>query len=453
MKKLKEFWIIGLWGERNYHLIMDDGKLIMVGENGCGKSTVLRIFFYTLAQKWGRLLKEDFNKIKIVFEDKVIEFSKEQLGRSEEYYLDPKSDVFDHLPMRIRRRIFGEDMHKIMSDDVKDLLYNMGLSDRMFQNELEELEKLTTVVPSSMKEISDYLNNYFDYPILYMPTYRRIEKRPEISEGYYGYDQKRTKWDKRNISNLKIEVSHIGMSDVNDAIHSLIREIKRRYSASAAQLNVECFKGILSQDFKEVTSIPIEFLEPESIEMVFESMNEQELSEAEKILIKEKLMAIIEKTESYDEYDKIVIYYYNMLINRYEKLKQIEEKLEHFFYVCNQYLSGKEFVYKPNNFEYSIEVKSRDGSKKEMSIEQLSSGEKQIVAMFSYIYLLIKDSCMVIIDEPELSLSVPWQEIVLEDVLKSDTCSYLVVATQSPFVYQNTLRPYTHAIEEFLTVE
>ena len=67
-------------------------------------------------------------------------------------------------------------------------------------------------------------------------------------------------------------------------------------------------------------------------------------------------------------------------------LKEIENKLEHFFYVCNQYLSGKEFVYKPKSFEYAITVQSRNGSQKEMNIEQLSSGEKQIVALFSYIY-------------------------------------------------------------------
>lgn len=65
MNQIKEFCIIGLWGERNYHLKINDGKLVMVGENGCGKSTVLRIIYYTLAEKWGQLIKEDFERIRI----------------------------------------------------------------------------------------------------------------------------------------------------------------------------------------------------------------------------------------------------------------------------------------------------------------------------------------------------------------------------------------------------
>lgn len=98
-------------------------------------------------------------------------------------------------------------------------------------------------------------------------------------------------------------------------------------------------------------------------------------------------------------------------------------------------------------------MESHNGEKRVMSIEQLSSGEKQIVALFCYLYLLDNTPQMIIIDEPELSLSVDWQEKILEDVLKGPMCKSLVVATQSPFVYDNSLRAYAHTIEEFLVLE
>lgn len=243
------------------------------------------------------------------------------------------------------------------------------------------------------------------------------------------------------------------MRDVHEAIQNLIYIIREEYARSSSQLNLSCFKGILTQDFEMVDSIPEEYIDPECIEMIFNSVSENELLDADKVQIKEKLISVIEKETGYDEYDKIVIYYYNMLISRYESLKKIEDKLEHFFYACNQYLSSKEFVYKPNDFEYAIYVQSRDGSKKKMSIEQLSSGEKQIVALFSYIYLFITEPCMVIIDEPELSLSITWQEKILEDIVQSKNCNNLIVATQSPFVYDNSLREYARTIEEFLVLE
>lgn len=449
MERLKEFWIVGLWGERNYHLIIDDGKLIMVGENGCGKSTVLRIMFYTLSRKWGKLLKEDFVKIKVVFEDSEMEFTKEQIGRDNDYYLDSSSELFTKLPIMFRRRYMDGRMDRIMLDDVREILYSMGYSKSVLKEELDELERTIEVIPSSIRPVSDWLKMKSKQPVLFMPTYRRIEKQPEIPEREFG----QTRLGKQYFENLMMEVSHIGMHDVEEAIQNLIASIKSEYANSSSQLNLECFKGILEQDFKEVASIPNEYMEPESIEMVFESLNKNELWDVDKIQIKEKLIAIIGKTEEYEEFDKIVIYYYNMLIKRYESLKEIENQLEHFFYVCNQYLSGKEFVYRPNSFEYVIEVRSHNGSKKEINIEQLSSGEKQIVALFSYIYLFVKKSCTIIIDEPELSLSVLWQQTILEDIVKSNKCNHLIVATQSPFVYDNSLMQYGHAMEEFLTLE
>lgn len=452
MKDLKEFWIIGLWGERNYHLKINDGKLVMVGENGCGKSTALRIIYYTLAEKWGQLIKEDFERIRIVIGKEQKEFTKEQLGKPEEYLIDADSEILSCLPMFFRRRYLEGISDKVMAEEVLERLEQMRYPEGMLDVEIERLEEIASRVPESIKEISEWLKRCLNQPVLYMPTYRRIEKNPATQERKLG--RKRYKsYSIHNFKNLKMEISHIGMSDVNDAIHELISEIKSEYARSSAQLNLDCFKGILTQDFQQINSVPEEYMEAESIKMIFESLNEDELLDLDKTPIKEKLIAIIGKTEAYDEYDKIVIYYYDMLIKRYERLKEIENKLEHFFYVCNQYLSGKEFVYKPKSFEYAITVQSRNGSQKEMNIEQLSSGEKQIVALFSYIYLFIKQPSIIIIDEPELSLSVTWQETILEDVLKSGMCNHLIVATQSPFVYDNSLLSYAHAMEEFLTVE
>ena len=61
----------------------------------------------------------------------------------------------------------------------------------------------------------------------------------------------------------------------------------------------------MTQDFQQVDSIPEEYMEEESIKMIFESLNEDKLLDVDKTPIKEKLIAIIGKTETYDEYDKL----------------------------------------------------------------------------------------------------------------------------------------------------
>ena len=205
---------------------------------------------------------------------------------------------------------------------------------------------------------------------------------------------------------------------------------------------MSCFKGILTQDYVQTVVIADAQTDPEYIEMVFNSFTGITLLEEEAYQVKDKLLEILAKDTAYNEYDKIVLYYYNTLAQRFNELKKTEEKIERFFY-----------EYNPKNFSYSIKVESHNGEKRVMSIEQLSSGEKQIVALFCYLYLLDNTPQMIIIDEPELSLSVDWQEKILEDVLKGPMCKSLVVATQSPFVYDNSLRAYAHTIEEFLVLE
>ncbi len=308
MNQIKEFCIIGLWGERNYHLKINNGKLIMVGENGCGKSTVLRIIYYTLAEKWGQLIKEDFERIRITIGTGQKEFTKEQLGKPEEYLIDTNSEILSRLPMSFRYRYPDSPRDKVMAEEVLEYLEQMRYPEGMFEAEIERLEEIASRVPESIKDISEWLKRCLNQPVLYMPTYRRIEKKPEMQEREL--EQRRyRRYPIQNLKNLKMEVSRIGMSDVNNAIHELISEIKSEYARSSAQLNLDCFKGILTQDFHQVDSIPEEYMEAESIKMIFESLNEDELLDMDKTPIKEKLMAIIEKKEAYDEYDKIAGWY------------------------------------------------------------------------------------------------------------------------------------------------
>lgn len=61
-------------------------------------------------------------------------------------------------------------------------------------------------------------------------------------------------------------------------------------------------------------------------------------------------------------------------------------------------------------------------------IELLSSGEKKILAIFSAVLLGEQDGIL-LIDEPELSLSIPWQERLVEDI--SSFGGKIIIATQS----------------------
>lgn len=71
---------------------------------------------------------------------------------------------------------------------------------------------------------------------------------------------------------------------------------------------------------------------------------------------------------------------------------------------------------------------------KEINIQRLSSGEKQIIVLFANLIFADKEksSGIFIVDEPELSLHLSWQKIFIDKVLEVNKDVQLVLATKAP---------------------
>jgi predicted ATPase len=81
------------------------------------------------------------------------------------------------------------------------------------------------------------------------------------------------------------------------------------------------------------------------------------------------------------------------------------------------------------SFENSrIRTITRDN--RDISLERLSSGEKQLLRIL--IEALAANGNPIIIDEPELSMHVDWQEVLIESVQTIDSHAQVITATHSP---------------------
>lgn len=156
-----------------------------------------------------------------------------------------------------------------------------------------------------------------------------------------------------------------------------------------------------------------------------------------------------EEAPQQQTYDRIVYYFYSMLYERYQQIKENEKVILEFFDACNAYLGNKKFVYSEKEYTYDICITEGYKTRK-IDLEDLSSGEKQVVSVFSYLYLSPFAKSIILIDEPELSLSVPWQKKFLLDISKGTQCAGIISVTHSPFVFDNELKPFAHALEEFI---
>ena len=71
-------------------------------------------------------------------------------------------------------------------------------------------------------------------------------------------------------------------------------------------------------------------------------------------------------------------------------------------------------------------------TKEAISSDKLSAGEKQMLSFLCY--NAFSDNATIFIDEPELSLHVDWQRLLLPVLLQQQTNNQFFVATHSPFV-------------------
>ena len=156
--------------------------------------------------------------------------------------------------------------------------------------------------------------------------------------------------------------------------------------------------------------------------------------------------------------------HYFLLLRQFdESLKEKEKCFSDFIRICNSYLRDKSIKY--NSYDYSCSVVDNsnhrcatdteqrrvfgDAPERFVDLRDLSSGEKQIVGLFSKLCLEKSDGLFVFIDEPELSLSIDWQRRLLPDVVACANCKGLFAATHSPFVFDNELIEIVHGINEF----
>ena len=116
------------------------------------------------------------------------------------------------------------------------------------------------------------------------------------------------------------------------------------------------------------------------------------------------------------------------------KVKESYESLNKFTNTINHFLKDTGKSIDIDNIGV-LKIKKPNGQS--ASIDALSSGERQLIVMFSH--LIFKNesnpSGVFIIDEPELSLHLKWQEEFVEYAINSNPNTQLILATHSPEIF------------------
>lgn len=88
-----------------------------------------------------------------------------------------------------------------------------------------------------------------------------------------------------------------------------------------------------------------------------------------------------------------------------------------------------------NNKDYRLMIQNED--KSIVDLDQLSSGERELIAFFTYLSTKVINNSILIIDEPELHLHSKWQSIILYSLHKAFPHSQFFLATHSQEIHQS----------------
>ena len=82
-----------------------------------------------------------------------------------------------------------------------------------------------------------------------------------------------------------------------------------------------------------------------------------------------------------------------------------------------------------------LEIRLHNKSK--LDYKKLSSGERQVIFIFLKVINGSVDNSLILMDEPEISLHLSWQEKLLSEIVKVNSNSQIIIVTHSPAVVMN----------------
>jgi len=445
---LEYIQITGLFTRYNIKIPFDKEVNIFIGENGLGKTTILNCIYFILEKKFQKLAEMNFEEISIKFKNE------EEAHFISIYDVNKYNLKYNMIGLNSRR-------HYVLDDDYIEHMLNELLTDYSINNKsditLDEditliarkfarmndiplqiakreiMEFITTnkkpIVKreskgnaDKIKKLISSINQNIEQKILYLPTYRRIEDD----------------FSKLNINSEKFSNSELlirfGMADVQNSIDKILTKIRDVAMDGYNKMSGVLLKQFLDAD-KDKFSINSSFynLDNDTVKLVLDRIG-NEIED----YYKEKILKLINNGEIYRYEYQYLLNLIEKLISNYELQKKYDDRVKNFANTCNKYLNGKKFLYNQSELSLKIYIMLNNEMTSEIvELTQLSSGEKQIVSLFSKLYLESDKDSIVIIDEPELSLSIKWQSMLLPDIMRSDNCRLLLTVTHSPFIFEN----------------
>lgn len=459
---IESFRLEGVNGYKTIAVRFEQNVKIISAENGAGKTTLLNALHALLTGNAERLRKINFKSLAIKFagQDEICAAKEDLFPFSIHDVLSGNPhDVFDWLlDFGLSSKSISEmfELHtsgrvaQFLASDGFVSLRELGLS----RDESEALcHKWRSRLPGGFglmqnrekrKKAKDAFNQLCgkvksklaDIAVLYLPTFRRIETElPEYQEVHR--ERSRQGGDEWGEDRLIF----FGLQDVTKKLEVITDDIQKGTSAAYSRISgrtLDQFFNVAAPN----TEMPLNEGNIDMLRAVLARLGKTD-SQAEA-----SMFDLIRSGAINEPQHQSLRSFLQQLLEVYQEKREQELAVESFVNAVDSYWnhpgSEKRFLFdKAKVIAHAMDTYTG----KPLPLSTLSSGEKQIVSIFARLYLNEGKRYLILIDEPELSLSMEWQQKFLPDVFAAPSCAQLIAITHSPFTFDNDLDPYAGSME------
>jgi predicted ATPase len=454
MTQLTSFRLNGLYGYKSLGIGCQEKASIILAENGVGKTTLLNTLYALLSGRTSRLVSVDFKDAVLRFGDTEIVFAREQAFKSTQAL-----DMNQLLAKRPARELieYGARPDQLMEmitayiEGGQARVARMPVFRRIFTSSpfdeddiFQRLERLRTVMYDSAY-MADFRKRVIEamggVQVLYLPTYRRIEANFEdVSLARNAAPRRRSATELSETEPERDELIFFGLSDVEEKLATMTQFIQRSMVEAYSKLSGNLIDTLL--DTRQYELDLDQSFDLEAVRLMLGRLGKSNT------VTENNLERAIKGARLADERYRPLAYFLRELLRSYEASRPQELAIEAFAEVVNAYLGSGDSPEKLLRFDkvrLKVEI-WHDALQKALPFGSLSSGEKQIVSVFSRLLLDFDKRYLILIDEPELSLSIEWQRRFLPDILRTRSCAQLIAITHSPFVFENELDSLAQSI-------
>ena len=436
---LKYFEIQGLFKSGNdYKFEFKDDINIFVSENGVGKTSILKLLIAVIENDYETLNEINFEVIKIKINNNLYSIDKKKICS------ELKDDYFsflDYIKPLLNPNRYISLINSFNETGRFNLFYfdsylrrynrnrNRMENPFFYRRSSQYLQKIKDEEAEMLKKQLGTIREDLKSEVLFYPTYRKIEAPQE--KIFFADDED------VEITNKYIS---FGMNDVEQQINTLLFQLRSSTNRAYTEINSKIINDLATEELAKLIN-DVKKIDIHKFDVVIDRIGK------DNITCYENLKKFIEGKITNLPNGDFLTYYINKLISIYDNQKPLSDRLLKFTEVCNKYLVNKRFNYDESTLQ--VDIISNDDDISSIDIDDLSSGEKQIVSIFAKVYLGLSTPSILIIDEPEISLSIEWQKQFLKDIYDSHKISLLIATTHSPFIFKNELRDFTKDMDIF----